>query len=85
MGKDVPPTLSQIMNELGGKLPSLFLSYPLVLSPFFPPLLNFLPFSFIPDCFLESALDAPIHTIGEGNGIPLQYSCLDNPMDGGAS
>ena len=21
---------------------------------------------------------------GEGNGIPLQYSCLDNPMDGGA-
>ena len=23
--------------------------------------------------------------IGEGNGIPLQYSCLENPMDGGAS
>ena len=22
--------------------------------------------------------------IGEGNGNPLQYSCLDNPMDGGA-
>ena len=22
--------------------------------------------------------------IGEGNGIPLQYSCLENPMDGGA-
>ena len=21
---------------------------------------------------------------GEGNGIPLQYSCLKNPMDGGA-
>ena len=21
---------------------------------------------------------------GEGNGNPLQYSCLDNPMDGGA-
>ena len=21
---------------------------------------------------------------GKGNGIPLQYSCLDNPMDGGA-
>ena len=21
--------------------------------------------------------------IGEGNGTPLQYSCLDNPMDGG--
>ena len=22
--------------------------------------------------------------IGEGNGAPLQYSCLENPMDGGA-
>ena len=21
---------------------------------------------------------------GEGNGHPLQYSCLENPMDGGA-
>ena len=28
-----------------------------------------------------------LHTkdyIGEGNGTPLQYSCLENPMDGGA-
>ena len=22
--------------------------------------------------------------IGEGNGTPLQYFCLENPMDGGA-
>ena len=22
--------------------------------------------------------------LGAGNGIPLQYSCLENPMDGGA-
>ena len=22
-------------------------------------------------------------TVGEGNGTPLQYSCLENPMDGG--
>ena len=22
--------------------------------------------------------------IGEGNGTPLQYSCLENPMEGGA-
>ena len=21
---------------------------------------------------------------GEGNGTPLQYSCLENPMEGGA-
>ena len=24
------------------------------------------------------------HGYGEGNGTPLQYSCLENPMDGGA-
>ena len=23
-------------------------------------------------------------SLGEGNGIPLQYSCLENPMDEGA-
>ena len=22
-------------------------------------------------------------SLGEGNGNPLQYSCLENPMDGG--
>ena len=26
---------------------------------------------------------SPLKT-GEGNGNPLQYSCLENPMDGGA-
>ena len=26
-----------------------------------------------------------IRTGGEGSGTPLQYSCLENPMDGGAS
>ena len=25
-----------------------------------------------------------IASFGEGNGTPLQYSCLENPMDGGA-
>ena len=25
-----------------------------------------------------------IHNTREGNGNPLQYSCLENPMDGGA-
>ena len=25
-----------------------------------------------------------VHLSGEGNGTPLQYSCLKNPMDGGA-
>ena len=26
----------------------------------------------------------PKDKLGEGNGTPLQYSCLENPMDGGA-
>ena len=25
-----------------------------------------------------------VKAIGEGNGNPLQYSCLENPVDGGA-
>ena len=25
-----------------------------------------------------------MYAVGEGNGTPLQYSCLENPMDGGA-
>ena len=25
-----------------------------------------------------------VRSSGEGNGIPLQYSCLENPIDGGA-
>ena len=32
-------------------------------------------------CHLLWVLIAPV---GEGNGTPLQYSCLENPMDGGA-
>ena len=26
----------------------------------------------------------PVYLTGEGNGTPLQYSCLENPMDRGA-
>ena len=29
-------------------------------------------------------LEIIIHQCGEGNGTPLQYSCLENPMDRGA-
>ena len=38
----------------------------------------------------ESACQSRVETLswedpsGEGNGNPLQYSCLENPMDGGA-
>ena len=30
------------------------------------------------------ASSQPSVSLGEGNGNPLQYSCLENPMDGGA-
>ena len=35
---------------------------------------------FFPQSFFSSS---KVFT-GEGNGTPLQYSCLENPMDGGA-
>ena len=33
----------------------------------------------LPDKFHSSHM-----LVGEGNGTPPQYSCLENPMDGGA-
>ena len=35
-------------------------------------------------CNLFSHMAVSSHTSGEGNGTLLQYSCLENPMDGGA-
>ena len=32
----------------------------------------------------DSNLVVSRESIGEGDGTPLQYSCLENPMDGGA-
>ena len=32
----------------------------------------------------KCCLATPCECIGEGNGTPLRYSCLENPMDGGA-
>ena len=34
--------------------------------------------------FIPSFLRSLHNDFGEGNGNPLQYSCLKNPMDGGA-
>ena len=34
--------------------------------------------------FLSSVCRGLAHFSREGNGTPLQYSCLENPMDGGA-
>ena len=33
----------------------------------------------------QHSLAVPRLSYGEGNGTPLQYSCLENPMDGGTS
>ena len=33
--------------------------------------------------FYTDLLTCPHDYIGEGNGTPLQYPCLENPMDGG--
>ena len=33
--------------------------------------------------FVQNGYQAPA-SFGEGDGSPLQYSCLENPMDGGA-
>ena len=33
---------------------------------------------------LYSLSNFPVYNTGEGNGTPLQSSCLENPMDGGA-
>ena len=32
----------------------------------------------------EVEYDSSLVHYGEGNGTPLKYSCLENPMDGGA-
>ena len=39
--------------------------------------------NFMSSC-LALVCGAPGIVFGEGNGTPLQYSCLENPMDGGA-
>ena len=39
--------------------------------------------TFFLQCFLSDLLRYSV-SFGEGNGTPLQYSCLENPMDGGA-
>ena len=36
------------------------------------------------EIFFSSNKEILVYLAGEGNGTPLQYSCLENPMDGGA-
>ena len=41
-------------------------------------------FRYADDTTLMSERDELKSLFKEGNGNPLQYSCLENPMDGGA-
>ena len=43
-----------------------------------------LQFKSINSLVLSFPYSPTLTSIGEGNGTPLQYSCLENPMDGGA-
>ena len=38
----------------------------------------------LPHCYKNAILTHFMLSLREGNGTPLQYSCLENPMDGGA-
>ena len=38
----------------------------------------------VPSSGIAGLYGSSFPCIGEGNGNPLQYSCLENPMDGGA-
>ena len=43
----------------------------------------------VENCFTQKPLASftllsTVLNTGEGNGTPLQYSCLENPLDGGA-
>ena len=42
---------------------------------------NFMILRFYPGCPICWQI---LVIVGEGNGNPLQYSCLENPMEGGA-
>ena len=42
------------------------------------------PFTITTKIIKYLGINLPKETNGEGNGTPLQYSCLENPMDGGA-
>ena len=43
-----------------------------------------IPYFMIPQCTPKADMHLERHSFGEGNGSPLQGSCLENPGDGGA-
>ena len=47
----------------------------------FKPTFSLSAFTFIKRLFSSSSVSARMWSTGEGNGKPLQYSCLENPMN----
>ena len=43
-----------------------------------------IPFTIATKTIKYLGINLPKETNREGNGTPLQYSCLENPIDGGA-
>ena len=63
---------SSFPEEISSLSPSVFLNlYALFIEEGF----------FVSLCY---SLELSVQLDGEGNGTPLQHSCLENPMDGGA-
>ena len=54
-----------------------------ILFPSFPMALDISSYKFISSCPTGFLISSMLF-YGEGNGTSLQYSCLENPMDGGA-
>ena len=59
--------------------PSLILPHSILSTAFFQVCLYWIDVQTSSQSFITTS-----KRIGEGNGTPLQYSCLENPMDGGA-
>ena len=68
-------TLAINLIEIVKKVPLFLNSYDHLLSGFSMSIRNY---------SLVKYYGVPNMSFGEGNGTPLQYSCLENPMDGGA-
>ena len=47
---------------------------------------SFFGYNIVLDCMIARNINSlpVVERNGEGNGTPLQYSCLENPMGGGA-
>ena len=75
--------LSSVLSKIKRDNPGSMLRLVLVCSMHYRPLLAAATITvIIKRAYITFGKNYPI--AGEGNGTPRQYSCLENPMDGGA-